>query len=133
MAMNRLLNSLDELYDTIQTIENDDYATRIRRFLIDLLHKDETNLPHVDPNSPYTRFASRGDAEGNRLRLFQALQEKVNEKDEDHELQACVDLMFETPDTDPYTRTTKILRRYMSYVDTIRTADSGSDSDSDID
>ena len=133
MAMNRLLNSLDELCDAIQTIENDDHATRIRRFLIDLLHKDETNLPHRDPNSPYTRFASLFDAEGNRLRLFQALQEKVNEKEEDHELQACVDLMFETPDTDPYTRTTKILRRYMSYVDTIRTADSGSDSDSDSD
>jgi hypothetical protein len=133
MAMNRLLNSLDELCDAIQTIENDDYATRIRRFLIDLLHKEERNLNHNDPNSPYTRFASRGDAEGNRLRLFQALQEQVNEEESDHELQSCVDLMFETPDTDPYTRTTKILRRYMSYVDTIRTADSGSDSDSDSD
>ena len=100
---------------------------RIRRFLIDLLHKEERNFSHTDPNSPYTRFAARGDGEGNRLRLFQALQEQVNTEESDHELQACVDLMFETPDTDPYTRTTTVLRRYMSYVDSIRAPDSDSD------
>ena len=129
MAMNRLLNALDDLYDAIKTVENDDYATRIRRFLIDLLHKEERNFNHTDPNSPYTRFATHQDAEGNRLRLFQALQEAVNEEESDHELQSCVDLMFETPDTDPYTRTTTVLRRYMGYVDSIRAPHSDSDSD----
>ena len=126
--MNALLNALEELYDAVERVESHDYATRIRRFLIPLLHKDETNLSHNDPNSPYTRFAARGDAEGNRLRLFQALQEAINEEDSDHELQACVDLMFETPSTEAYTKTTTLLRRYLSYVDAIR-GDSDSDSD----
>jgi len=123
------MNALDDLYDAIKTIENDDYATRIRRFLIVLLHAEEFNLNHTDVNSPYTRFAARNDVEGNRLRLFQALQEKVNETEEDHELQACVDLMFETPDTEPYSKTQTVLRRFTAYVDTIR----GSGSDSEID
>jgi hypothetical protein len=126
--MNRLLNALEDLYDTLKSVENDDFATRIRRFLIVLLHTDEFNLSHSDPNHPYARFAKHGEAEGNRLRLFQALQEKVNEKDEDHELQACVDLMFETPDTDPYSRAQTVLRRYMAYADTFRGTDSDSDS-----
>lgn len=121
--MNRLINSLEDLYDTIKAVENDDYALRIHSFLISLLHKDEFNLGHNDPNSPYTRFAAHDDAEGNRLRLFQALQEAVNEKDEDHELQACVDLMFETPDTAPYSKITTMLRRYLAYVNTIRSSD----------
>ena len=127
--MNRLLNALDDLYDAIKTVENDDYATRIRRFLIDLLHKEERNFNHTDPNSPYTRFATHQDAEGNRLRLFQALQEAVNEEESDHELQSCVDLMFETPDTELYSKTQTLLRRFTAYADTIR----GSDSDSEID
>ena len=122
------MNALEDLYDAIKAVENDDYARRIRSFLIDLLHKEEFNLGHGDPNSPYTRFATHDDAEGNRLRLFQALQEAVNEKEEDHELQACVDLMFETPDTDPYSKTTTVLRRYLAYVNTIRSSDN-SDSD----
>ena len=126
--MNRLLNALEDLYDTIKTVENDDYARRIHSFLIVLLHKDEFNLEHNDPNSPYTRFAARSDGEGNRLRLFQALQEAINEKEEDHELQACVDLMFETPDTEPYSKTQTVLRRYLAYADSNR---GNSDSDSD--
>lgn len=127
--MNRLLNAIEDLYDTIKTVENDDYATRIRRFLVTLLHNEEFNLGHADPNSPYTRFATSDDTEGNRLRLFQALQEVINEKDEDHELQACVDLMFETPGTDAYTKATAVLRRYLAYVNAIRSSDSDSDSD----
>lgn len=126
--MNRLLNALEDLYDTIKTVENDDYAVRIRSFLIDLLHREEYNLDHSDPNHPYLRFAARGDTEGNRLRLFQALQEKVNDQESDHELQPCVDLMFETPDTDAYNKTQTVLRRYMAYADSHR--DSSSDSDS---
>ncbi len=122
------MNALEDLYDAIKAVENDDYARRIRSFLIDLLHKDEFNLGHGDPNSPYTRFATHDDAEGNRLRLFQALQEKINEKDSDHELQTVVDLMFETPDTDAYSKTQTVLRRFLSYVDTHRSTE---DSDSE--
>ena len=125
--MNVLLNALEELYDTIQRIESHDYATRIRSILIDLLHKHEFNTPQSDPNHPYSRFAARDDAEGNRLRLFQAVQEKVHE---DEELQATIDLMFETPSTDQYEATVKVLRKYMRYANEHRSADS-SDSDSD--
>lgn len=129
MAMNRLLNALEDLYDTIKTVENDDYAVRIRSFLIDLLHREEFNLAHSDPNHPYLRFAAPDDTEGNRLRLFQALQEKVNDQESDHELQPCVDLMFETPDTETYTKTQTIMRRYMAYADSHRASSSDSDSD----
>lgn len=126
--MNRLMNALDDLYDAIKTIETEDHALRIRRFLIVLLHSEEFNLDHTDVNSPYTRFAVRNDEEGNRLRLFQALQEKANQTEEDHDLQACVDLMFETPDTEPYTKTQTLLRRFAAYADTIRGSDTDSDS-----
>jgi hypothetical protein len=125
--MNVLLNALEELYDTIQRIESHDYATRIRSILIDLLHKHEFNTPQSDPNHPYSRFAARDDAEGNRLRLFQAVQEKIHE---DEELQATIDMMFETPSTDQYEATVKVLRKYMRYANEHRSADS-SDSDSD--
>ena len=128
MAINRLHNALDEVYDAVKTIENDDCATRIRRFLVGLLHKEETNFSHNDPNHPYTRFAARGDGEGNRLRLFQAVQELITEDEED--LQPAVDMMFETPDTEPYNKVQTLLRRYMSYADSRRSSDS-SDSDSD--
>jgi hypothetical protein len=127
--MNRLLNALEDLYDNLKAIENDDYAVRIRSFLVTLLHTDEFNLSESDPNHPYARFAKRGETEGNRLRLFQALQEKVNEKDEDHELQPCVDMMFDTPSTDAYSRTQTVLRRYMAYADSIRGSDSDTDSE----
>ena len=127
--MNRLLNALEDLYDTIKSVENDEFARRIHSFLIVLLHKDEFNLDHNDPNHPYTRFAARDDGEGNRLRLFQALQEAINEEESDHELQACVDLMFETPDTEAYNKTQTIMRRYMAYADSHRSSSSDSDSD----
>lgn len=123
------MNALDDLYDAIKTIETEYRATRIRRFLIVLLHAEEFNLSPIDVNSPYTRFATRNDAEGNRLRLFQALQEKINENDE--ELQACVDLMFETPDTEPYSKTQVVLQRFKVYADSYRSTDSDTDSDSD--
>jgi hypothetical protein len=125
--MNVLLNALEELYDTIQRIESHDYATRIRSILIDLLHKHEFNTSQSDPNHPYSRFAARGDEEGNRLRLFQAVQERAHE-DEAEELQATIDMMFETPSTDQYAATVKVLRKYMRYANEHRSADS-SDSD----
>jgi hypothetical protein len=125
--MNALLNALEELYDTVVSVESHDYATRIRSILIDLLHKNEFNTQQNDPNHPYSRFAVRDDAEGNRLRLFQAVQERVHE---DEELQATIDMMFETPSTDQYEATVKVLRKYMRYVNEHRSADS-SESDSD--
>lgn len=127
--MNALLNALEELYDAVERVESHDYATRIRSILVDLLHKHESNTPQSDPNHPYSRFAARDDGEGNRLRLFQAVQEKINE-DEHEELQATIDLMFETPSTDQYEATVKVLRKYMRYVNEHRSDDS-SDSDSD--
>jgi hypothetical protein len=126
--MNRLLNAMDELSEAITTVEDGVKATRIRVFLIAHFHKEETNLNQTDPNHPYMRFAKRGDDEGNRLRLFQAMQECLDE--ENHDLQAAVDLMFEVPDTPTYTATTTMLRRYMGYANEHRTSDS-SDSDSD--
>ena len=126
--MNRLLNALDELYDAVKEKESDDHAVRLRRFLIDLLHKEEHNFSHTDPNSPYTRFAASGDREGNRLRLFQALQECCDEDNAD--LQAVVELMFEVPGETVYTKVNEVLRRYMAYVDTQRDDSSSSDSDS---
>lgn len=126
MTMNELLNGLEELYDAVRTIENDDCATRIRRFLVKLLHNDESNLPQNDPNHPYTRFAARGDEDDNRTRLFQAIQECLDNDNAD--MQAVVDMMFETPGTAPYTAVQTVLRRYMRYANEQR---NGSDSDSD--
>jgi hypothetical protein len=131
MTMNALLNGLDELYDAVKTIENDDCATRIRRFLIELLHKEEVNLPHNNPNHPYSRFAEHDDAEGNHARLFHAMQECVDETNED--LQAAVNMMFETPGTLPYDAAQTLLRRYMRYANEHRSSNSDSDSDSDLD
>lgn len=124
--MNALLNAMDEVYDAVKAIENDDCATRIRRFLINLLHKDEGNLSYSDPNHPYTRFAARDDADDNRTRLFQAMQECLDEENSD--LQAAVDMMFDTPGTAPYTAVQTLLRRYLRYANEHR---SSSDSDSD--
>ena len=129
--MNRLLNALDDLYDAVKEKESDDHAVRFRRCLIELLHKDERNLGHNDPNSPYTRVATPGDREGNRLRLFQALQECCDE--ENNDLQAVVELMFEVPGETVYTKATEVLRRYITYVDTQRESSSDSSSDSDSD
>ena len=126
--MNRLLNAMDELSEAIGVVEDAAKATRIRGFLITHFHKEETNLQQSDPNHPYQRFAKRGDAEGNRLRLFQAMQECITEEHED--LQAAVDLMFEVPSTPAYIATTSVLRRYMAYANEHRFGDS-SDSDSD--
>lgn len=127
--MNRLLNAIDELYDAVKEKESDDHAVRFRRFLIDILHKEERNFNHTDPNSPYTRFAASHDREGNRLRLFQALQECCDEENSD--LQAVVELMFEVPGETVYTKVTEVLRRYMAYVNTQRVSSSDSDTDSD--
>jgi hypothetical protein len=128
MAINRLHNALEQVYDAVKTIENDDRATRIRRFLVDLLHKEESNFNFTDPNHPFTRFAKRRETEGNRLRLFQAVQELITEDEED--LQPAVDMMFETPDTAPYSAVQTLLRRYLAYANSRR---AGSDSDSDSD
>jgi hypothetical protein len=127
--MNRLLNALDVLYDAVKEKESDSHAVRIRRFLIDLLHKEERNLNHADPNSPFTRFATSGDSEGNRLRLFQALQECCDEENSD--LQAVVELMFEVPGETVYAKINDVLRRYMAYADQERDSDSDSDTSSD--
>ncbi len=127
--MNRLLNALDELYDAVKEKESDSHAVRIRRFLINLLHKEELNLNHNDPNHPFTRFATSSDREGNRLRLFQGLQECCDAENSD--LQAVVELMFEIPGEDVYTKINDVLRRYMAYADQERASDSDSSSDSD--
>lgn len=127
--MNRLLNAMDGVSEKITTAENAEFARRVRVFLIELFHKDETNLQNTDPNHPYTRFAKHGEAEGNRLRLFQALQEKLDEENAD--LQPVIDLMFEVPGTPAYTATTEMLRQYLRYADSIRGSDSDSDSSSD--
>jgi hypothetical protein len=127
--MNNLVNALETLYDDIVTIENHGCATRIRGFLVTLLHKDEFNLSHSDPNHPYTRFAKCGDAEGNRLRLFQAVQELLDEANSD--LQPAVDMMFETPGTEQYTAVTNLLRKYKVYAEAQTGSNSDSDGDSD--
>ena len=127
--MNRLLNALDDLYDAVKEKESDSHAVRIRRFLIDLLHKEERNFPQTDPNHPFTRFAASSDREGNRLRLFQALQECCDEENSD--LQAVVELMFEIPGETVYTKINDVLRRYMAYADTQRDSDTDSDTSSD--
>ncbi len=126
--MNNLINALEGLYDSIVTIENHNRATRVRGFLVTLLHNEEYNLSHDDPNHPYSRFAKQGDAEGNRLRLFQAVQEFVDEENAD--LQPTVDMMFETPGTAQYSASTNVLRKYMRYADSHRESDSDSGSDS---
>jgi len=125
--MNRLLNALDDLYDAVKEKESDSHAVRIRRFLIDLLHKEERNFAHSDPNHPFTRFAASSDREGNRLRLFQALQECCDEENSD--LQAVVELMFEIPGETVYTKINDVLRRYMAYADQERDSDSDTSSD----
>ena len=125
------MNALDDLYDAVKEKESDDHAVRFRRCLIELLHKDERNLAHNDPNSPFTRFAASDDREGNRLRLFQALQECCDEDNSD--LQAVVELMFEVPGETVYTKVNDVLRRYLAYADTQRSSSSDSSSDSDSD
>ena len=120
--MNNLLNALEVLYESIVTIENHGYATRIRGFLVKLLHDEEFNISYEDPNHPYSRFAKHGDAEGNRLRLFQAVQEKIDEDNED--LQPCVNMMFETPSTDLYNAVLRVLRKYKIHADAMRGSDS---------
>jgi hypothetical protein len=134
--MNALLNALEELHDILKSVENESCATRTRSYLTRLLHKDEFNLDQNDPNHPYMRFAAPDDSEGNRLRLFPAMQEAIGGEDSDdegdHDLQPCIDLMFETPDTGPYNKVQRILRRYMRYANEHRTAsDSDLDSDSE--
>jgi hypothetical protein len=129
--MNALLNALEELHDIIKSIENESCAIRIRRYLTDLLHKDEFNLDHNDPNHPYMQFARPGDDdEENALRLFQAMQECIDEEHSD--LQACIDFMFDTPDTNAYNCMRRIMRRYMRYANQNREIDSDiSSTDSD--
>jgi hypothetical protein len=124
--MNSLLNALEALYDSIAAIETHDHATRIRGSLVVLLHKDEFSIPQSDPNHPYGRFAKHGDTEGNRNRLWHATQELLDDDD----TRACLDMMFDTPDTDPYNAVTRVMRKYMTYVDALRNTDSDGDSDS---
>ena len=126
--MNNLVNALESLYDSIVTIENHEVATRIRGFLVNLLHTNEFNLAHSDPNHPYGRFAKHGEVEANRNRLWQAAQELADEDDRD--THACLNMMFDTPDTEPYNATTRVLRKYMTYADSLRDTDSDGDSDS---
>ena len=127
-TINNLVDALETLYDRLVAIENDDHATRIRGFLIGLLHTDEFSLSNTDPNHPYTRFAKRNDIEGNRQRLFQAMQELIT--DTNSELQHCIDLMFDSPSSEPCTTAvTDILQKYRSYV----VAQNGDATDSDSD
>ena len=126
--MNNLVNALEALYDSLVTIENHDRSTRIRGFLVGLLHTDEFSLSDTDPNHPYTRFAKRNDAEGNRLRLFQAVQDLIDDTNSD--LQPCVDMMFEIPSAEPYNAVTTLLRKYRIYAES-HSSDSDSDGDSD--
>jgi hypothetical protein len=126
--MNALLNALEELHDIIKSLVNESCAIRIRCYLTNLLHKDEFTLDHNDPDHPYMRFA-RPDDEDNTLRLFQAMQECI---DEDIDLQACVELMFNTPDTNAYNCVDRIMRRYLRYANQNREIESDiSSTDSD--
>lgn len=127
--MNNLLNALEGLYDSIVAIENHDRATRVRRWLIELLHNEEFNISYEDPNHPYSRFAKHGDAEGNRLRLFQSVQEKIDDDNDD--LQPCVNMMFETPSTDQYNAVLRVLRKYKIHADAMRGSDSSDSDNSD--
>ena len=128
--MNALLDALDELYDILKSAENENCAMRTRVHLTRILHKDEYDLDQNDPNHPYMRFAAPDDAEDNRLRLFQAMQEAIGGEDSDDEgdydLQPCIDLMFERPGTPAYNCMRRILRRYMSYANVHRTASDSS-------
>lgn len=129
--MNSLLNAIDDLCDAVKEKESDDHAVRFRRCLIHVLHNEERNLNPTDPNSPYTRFVASHDIEGNRLRLFQALQECCD--NENSNLQAVVELMFEVPSETVYIKVGEMLRRYRAYVNTQRVSSSNSESDSDSD
>jgi hypothetical protein len=127
--MNNLLNALEELDEVLTSAESQNRALRVRSILIELLHKDELELDQSDPNHPYSRFAKPNDVEGNRLRLFQAVEEKIDEETGD--LQACVNLMFEVPGTSANMAVTTLLRRYLRYANEHRSSDSDSGSDSD--
>ena len=124
--MNSLLNALDSLSTTLGSVETPVLAGRMRRFLITLLHDNEFTLSRNDPNHPYTRFAKNNDSEGNRQRLFQAIQEFVEDGNSD--LRPCLNLMFEVPGHEAYDNIDFILRRYRRY--SASTEDS-SDGDSD--
>ncbi len=128
--MNRLMNGLDDVYDAIAEEYSHDFATRIRRFVVDLLHKEERTLSMTDPNHPFLRFAADSDREGNRLRLFHALEECC-EGEDDADLRSVVERMFDAPGNDIYAKTNELVRRYLAYANTQRDSDSSDSSDSD--
>lgn len=113
--MNNLANALDAVYDSFEGVQPHGLVIRIRRCLTTLLHTHEFTSSQQNPNHPYTRFAKESDEEGNRLRLFQAMQEMVDEENSD--LQPCVDLMFEHPEAPQYVAVTSLLQKYKIYAD----------------
>lgn len=130
--MNTLINSLEALQETICELEGGACATRIRGALVELLHKNEFTVSQSDPNHPYSRFAKHGDAEGNRLRLFNALEEMFTNNEDGVDLDPSLDMMFDVPDTDAYNDVQLVLRRYMRYANLHR-SESESDTDSEGD
>ena len=99
-------------------------ATRINRYLVNLLHTGDTSNVFNDPNHPFSRFAAHDDAEGNKNRLHQALDECT----EDAACNPALQLMFDIPSTPCHDAMQVVLTRYMRYAN-IRRNDSDSSDD----
>jgi hypothetical protein len=125
--MNRFLTAQEALQDALAGIESRELAARLTMKIYPLFYISN-DLSTNDPNHPFTRFATPDDREGNRLRLFQAVQDLLG--DNDNALQPLVDMMFETPGTEPYTKVNAVLSRFLVYADNMRNNSSDED-DSD--
>lgn len=124
--MNRFLSATEDLQDTLAGVESREHASRLTQKLYPLFYLPN-EFGHNDPNHPFTRFAARHDREGNRLRLFQAVHDLIDEENDD--LQTLVIMMFEMPGTEPYNKINAVLSRFLNYANQVR--DESSDSDSD--
>lgn len=129
--MNRFLSAQEDLQDALAAVESRELATRLTMKMYPLFYI-HNEMSYTDPNHPFTRFAVNHDREGNRLRLFQAVQDMLDVSE--NELQPLVDMMFEAHGSDPYTKVNEVLSRFMIFANQVRdysSDESETDSDSD--
>jgi hypothetical protein len=108
--MNAFMSSLDNLYDVIQEETGAD-AQVFQEFKTHFsgLFFPPQDIELSNPLHPVNAYGIPGDRQGNRNRLWVAITNALPE----HE--AIVEYMFDRPDSDCYTYTTRLLRSWSFY------------------
>ena len=113
--MNAFMSSLDNLYETL----SEETGTDTQSFQEFKQHLSSLFFPSQDielsnPLHPVNAFGQPGDRTGNRNRLWVSL---TNSLPEDPAFENIVEHMFDRPDSDSYTYTTRLLRSWSFYAE----------------